>query len=484
MSYPAIDTLLEHVSASGQCTVSAAVSLAASAGIATYAKGGNAFDAALAACFVETIALPMKCGLAGDLVALFRQRGGPLRALVSVGGAPAAVDKGQRLETLGPASVGVPGAPAGYAALMAMGNLDGPALVQPAVRAARQGVPWTRVGLGYLTEARPLLERWSPGCLYLQKATPGIGDLLQLPGLAELLEDFCRDGEKLFHGDHGHALVQAVQARGGILCIDDLRSHRPSECEPVALTLGTSTLYATPAPTQGPALLEVMRRLHERPGELKHRASRHAKSDWDDSHLAMLVAEVRAQAHAAQRNAQDEGTSVVTAADDEGNAVVIVHSNSFPRFGSGVVLDNGLVLNNRPGRGFALDAPAGTLGAPRGGKVPPTTLHAWALLGEDSHLMGATPGGINQLPWNCQTVASLLAGAPPQRVVLEPRWSLTPQGGHTVEEGVVLRSGAFKATQRPLLSNGSVQQIVRVARDGRISAFADPRAGGTALALT
>src|SRR5690606_19463277 len=104
--------------------------------------------------------------------------------------------------------------------------------------------------------------------------------------------------------------------------------------------------------------------------------------------------------------------------------------------------------------------------------------------GPEADLLGATPGGINQLVWNSQTVAALLAGAPPQRVVVEPRWSLTPQGGYTAESGVVLPGDEFKASPRPSLSNGSVQQIVSVARDGRVGACADPRSGGTALAAT
>ena len=45
----------------------------------------SAADAAVAACLVEAVALPMKCGLGGDLVALARSKGGPIRALVSVG---------------------------------------------------------------------------------------------------------------------------------------------------------------------------------------------------------------------------------------------------------------------------------------------------------------------------------------------------------------------------------------------------------------
>ena len=481
----AFETLAEHVAASGRRTVSAAVSVAASAGIAAYARGGNAFDAALAACFVETVALPMKCGLAGDLVALFRERGGPVRALVSVGGAPAAVDGGPRLERLGPLSVGVPGAPAGYAALLGLARLDAAALVQPALAAARDGVHWTRVGLGYLAQSRELLARWSPGCVYLAQPEPAPGTLLRLPGLAQLLQDFVAHGAALFHGAQGEQLVQALQARGGMLTLQDLRAHAARWCEPVALALAQGgTLVATPAPTQGPALLEVVRRLQQAPGLLASRAQREALQPWDDSALARIVTAVRGEARAAQRLAEDGGTSVVTAADEWGNAVVVVHSNSFPRFGSGVVLDSGLVLNNRPGRGFDPEAAPGAAGAAAAGKVPPTTLQAWALLQPQAHCFGGTPGGVNPLVWNSQTLASLLAGLPAQRVVVEPRWSLDDQGGFRAEPGVVLDAAGIDAAQVPLFGNGSVQQIVRIAPDGRVSGYADPRAGGTVLALT
>src|SRR5579883_1007081 len=97
-----LDRLQESVTASGPRVVTSAHPAASAAGVAAFAQGGNAFDAALAACFLETVALPMKCGLAGDLVALFRRQGGAFEALLSIGPGPQALARGAQLERVGP----------------------------------------------------------------------------------------------------------------------------------------------------------------------------------------------------------------------------------------------------------------------------------------------------------------------------------------------------------------------------------------------
>src|SRR3546814_471 len=118
------------------------------------------------------------------------------------------------------------------------------------------------------------------------------------------------------------------------------------------------------------------------------------------------------------------GTSVVTAADGEGNRVVVVHSNSFPQYGSGVVVSEyDLVLNNRPGRGFALDAPSGHWNAPGPLSIPATTLNAWHMGSDTAEFWGGTPGGENQAVWNLQTVTALLSGAEPLDAILRPKRS-------------------------------------------------------------
>src|SRR3546814_11324180 len=71
-----------------------------------FRSGGNAVDAAVAAALVETVWLPMKCGLAGDVVALLQRAGGPVEALLAIGRGPLALNQGARLQATGPASVG------------------------------------------------------------------------------------------------------------------------------------------------------------------------------------------------------------------------------------------------------------------------------------------------------------------------------------------------------------------------------------------
>lgn len=458
--------LREQAAVSGPRLVTAAHPAASAAGIGMFASGGNAFDAALAACFVETIALPMKCGLAGDVVALFRVAHGPLQALVSVGSGPAALAEGATLERLGARSVGIPGAPSGYAALHGFARLGLDTLVAPAVRAAERGMPWDRIGLSYLHEAEDLLRRSNGAIPYLPDGRmPVLGELLCLPGLGALLERFANYGADLFRHEDGDRLLARLRSAGGILREEDLQIRPARFAEPCRLELADAVLYGTPAPSGGARLLPMV-----------------ARARHETASLVEIVREERLAAKAQGRLALDGGTSVVTAADDQGNAVVIVHSNSFPRFGSGLVLDDGLVLNNRPGRGFDLAAPSGSAAAPAAGRTPPTTLHAWAVERPTGLVMGATPGGINQLPWNIQTVTELLAGATIGDIVCRPRWALDEQNALTAEEGAVVPADAG-ARGVPPVSQRSAQQLLDLPNDGLSSAAADPRVAARALAF-
>jgi gamma-glutamyltranspeptidase/glutathione hydrolase len=464
----ALSLLQETSVVHGRLAVTSAVPQAASAGLAMFAKGGNAFDAALAACFVETIALPMKCGLAGDLVALFRVHGGPVQALISIGTGAASLGltAGNTLEKVGAKSVGVPGAPDGYATLHNLAKLGLSQLVAPAAEAALHGVRWTRTSLSYLPESRELLTRWSPDCVYLA-GQPKVGDVLRLPGLASLLEEFAVSGSELFFGAEGERLVNELAARGGFLTAADLRIHPARVCDPTSVALPSGEkLLAIPAPTHGQLLVEAIARIRQ-----------------TNEEQATVIAELRQRARKIGRDGTDSGTSVVTAADDHGNAVVIVHSNSFPRFGSGVVLSNGLVLNNRPGRGFDLQAPSGAPNAPAAGKTPPTTLHAWAIEDEQGLTFGATPGGINQLPWNVQTVSDLLQKKSLAETITSPRWATDDSGAYSSEPGAHIDVNTFNPRMVEPLALRSVQQLMRIGMDGSLQAAADPRTNASACAV-
>ena len=112
-------------------------------------------------------------------------------------------------------------------------------------------------------------------------------------------------------------------------------------------------------------------------------ARRGSAQSWRQARVALYATCIAAIGrHARSALADPTGTSIVSAADADGNVVVVVHSNSFPRFGSGIVVPAfDLVLANRAGRGFTPEP--GHPNFPTAGRRPATTLHAWAVAGID-----------------------------------------------------------------------------------------------------
>ena len=461
MSATTRESLARRCQARGRRVLSAAAPAAVTAALPIFAQGGNAFDVAVAAALVETVALPMKCGLAGDVVALVRESGGTLRALVSVGPGLSALADGAQLEKTGPRSVGIPGAPDGYAAVAALGRLGLEHLVGPVVEAAEQGVEWTPIAVELTGQAEALLHRWNGDTMFLPEGRlPKVGETLRLPGLAALLRAFGPRGAALFFDDLGQDIAARVRAAGGFLSAEDLciRPARWPDPESQILPDG-ARIWATPAPTHGPALLRAVELV--------------CAGDTDSMDAALRA---RAEMQGVRRETAEAGTSVVSAADDEGNAVVLVHSNSFPRFGSGLVLEDwNLVLNNRPGRGFDLDAPPESPNAPRAGRVPRTTLHAWALEQAGQLFLGATPGGANQMNWNLQSVLDCLEGAEPGAVCAAPRWAMDEAGAMTCEADHPYAGRDSTDIVAPQ-SLRSAQQVLRPHAGGATVA-ADPRTG-------
>jgi gamma-glutamyltranspeptidase/glutathione hydrolase len=404
--------------------------VAAQAGVQALRDGGNAFDAAVAAALAETVLQPPKCGLAGDLVAICRQPDGVVRALIAIGGAARGladvVRRDGELPVTGGLSAGVPGAPAGYAALAAAGRLGLSRLVGPAHELAAGGFVWSRVVDVLTHESLELLRRENPGgCVFLPGDQPPVpGSVVRLPGLARLLELFADSGADLFAGQPGRALLTEVSRRGGVLTEADLSEARATWCPPAETVVDGNTLFATPGPTHGPSLLDAVQRAG---------GNASAADVW-----TAVEAATESRRAGLGDVPGDQGTSVVAATDGEGNAVVIVHSNSFPRYGSGIVVpDYDLVVSNRAGRGFT--PVTGHPNFPAPGKRPVTTLHAWGLAagdhaGSPALVLGATHGGENQMPWNAQLLTRLLGGQPPATAMLAPLWGVGSQDHEVIAE--------------------------------------------------
>jgi gamma-glutamyltranspeptidase/glutathione hydrolase len=458
--------------------VAAAAPLAAALGAEAMRDGGNAYDGAVVAALAETALLPPKCGLGGDLVAIVLPSGASEpECLLAIGGAPDALPEAARrgrLAETGPTSVGVPSAPAGYDALSARGRLGRDRQAAPAARVAEDGVVWAPICRTLGEESHALAHEHEPGgSVYFPDGRPlRAGEVVRLPGQARALRAWAADGAGCLAGDLGTAIVDRVAAAGGLLTSDDLRHARAEWVAPAHAACHGHEVWTTPAPTHGPSMLDAIGRTDpRRPQQL-----------WAATQAA--IADRRARLG----EREDGGTSMVTAVDADGTIVVVVHSNSYPRFGSGLVVhDFDLILNNRAGRGFT--AREGHPNFPVAGRRPATTLMAWAAgpAGKAPSHLGATPGGANQMTWNAQLVSTLLAGErDPGRLVTAPRWEWLPEDdGVRVEEDLptpvraAVAAGATRTEVVPRWGLRCAQQVaVRPDVGSARVAAVDPRTGG------
>jgi gamma-glutamyltranspeptidase/glutathione hydrolase len=246
-----------------------------------------------------------------------------------------------------------------------------------------------------------------------------------------------------------------------VLTARDLASVQVLEEPAHRVDTSHGALWATNAPTFGATLTRIF--------------DQQLPSDVGPTEVADSLDGAGRQrpAHSA---AGDEGTSTVAAVDATGNAVVIVHSLSFPQYGSGLVIPGyNLVLSNRAGRGFVFDPDHPASPAP--GRRPPITLHAWGMHRHDGWLLGATPGGRQQVPWNVQVIARLFArhqdpaADAMSDALSSPRWELESDGSTRLEGRDIEPLGARSG--HTLVHLGS----------GQCTAGADPRWDGTAVAV-
>ena len=226
---------------------------ATKAGLEMLRNGGNAVDAAVAACFAVGVVEPASSGIGGGgyLVYQMGQEGGvigfPMRGplasrpdmfeLTGKGatgsfGWPAVVNN-DNIE--GYRSIATPGAVSGLCeAHSRFGRLPLKDVVAPAVRLAREGYAPGWHNLYAIGTLAGMLFRYDELRRVLM---PGgnmpTGDLVDLaslkqPQLADILEAIGEEGPDAFYkGDFAQALTSDIQANGGILSMEDLARYRP-----------------------------------------------------------------------------------------------------------------------------------------------------------------------------------------------------------------------------------------------------------------
>ena len=441
--------------------------IASQVGMGVLEKGGNAFDAAVAAGFVLQVVEPHMNGLGGDAVMLIKPAK-DARPTVICGQGPApgkatiAHFRGLGLDLIPGNGLLAPCVPGAFDAWMLMlrdhGTMTLAEVMAPAIGYARDGFAVTE-RLAAWTEATAAVLAGSAeaAAIFLPGGTPPrAGQRLRNPDLALTLERIGALGRAGFYeGETAREMARFSREHGGLFTERDLAGQRARWGEPVSTTYRGVTVYETPPPTQGLSVLQMLNLLE--PYDLSRfdplgpdvvhllvQAKQIAFHDRDrliadPEFVKVPVARLVSKAYADERRTLMDparalpwdrvpssgslagDTVYVCAVDAQGSAASFIQS-VYGIYGSGMVAGRtGVVLQNR-GAYFSLDPAHPNRLEP--GKIPLHTLIAsLAFKGDALWQVFGCMGADGQPQIHVQAYTAMIDfGLDIQQAVQSPRW--------------------------------------------------------------
>jgi gamma-glutamyltranspeptidase/glutathione hydrolase len=502
--------------------------LATGAALSVLEAGGNAVDAAVAAAAVLNVTEPHMTGIGGDMFAiLWSADEERLVGLDASGRAGSGVD----LEALaeegatsapgtGPRSVTVPGALAGWSALLEEhGTMTLAEVLAPAIRIADEGFPVTPIiAQDWAGQVEKLERDEGARATFLLEGgrAPAAGEWFRNPDLARSFRRIAEGGPEVFYGGAlGREIVDGLAELGGWLTVEDLRATEVRWVEPLSVDYKGYTLHELPPSGQGVAALQMLkmlegfdlRRMGHNSPEYLHtliEAKKLAHADLaryvaDPDHMevapevlldpeylrgraALIDPEAAADRPDAGALATDSETVYLTVADEAGNMISFINS-IYGYFGSGVVVPGtGIVLQNR-GAGFTLEEGHPNRLAP--GKKPfHTIIPAFVTRDGAPWLSFGVMGGSMQPQGHVQVLLNLVEfGMDPQEAIDAARFrhlSGTRVAVERVGDAVAreLRALGHDVRHHVGVAFGGGQAILRLERGW--AAASDPRKDGMA----
>jgi gamma-glutamyltranspeptidase / glutathione hydrolase len=374
--------------------------LATQAAVDILRKGGSAIDAAIAANAVLGVTDPEMNGIGGDLFAIvYEAKTKKLYGLNASGRSP----YGLTLETFkklglssipddGPLSISVPGCVDGWFELhKKFGKLPMSQLLGYAIQYARDGFPVAdEASFEWKDLLQRLLKYPNTASVYLPENKPLMrGEIFKNPQLAQTLEKISAGGRDAFYkGDIARAIDAYMKKNGGYLSYQDMADHVSSWVDPVSTTYRGYRVWELPPNGQGITVLQMLNILEGfdfskvQFGSPEHihllveakklayedRAKYYADMDFAKVPVEQLISKKyaderrklisleKASANYSAGDLVPSGgeTVYLTVADEEGNMISLIQSNS-SAFGSGMTPDGlGFILQNR-GRLFNLE---------------------------------------------------------------------------------------------------------------------------------
>jgi gamma-glutamyltranspeptidase/glutathione hydrolase len=498
--------------------------LAAQAGLAMLAAGGNAVDAILATAITLTLVEPVSNGIGSDAYAIVWD-GQKLHGLNASGRSPAgwtpeffAGQKG--VPVRGWNSVSVPGCVSAWRVLSErFGKLPFEKLFERAIGYGRDGFPVSLTIAGQWAAQTPELKV-QPGfaeAFLPQGRPPAPGELFRFPAHAATLEKIAATkGDAFYKGELAQKLEDHARANGGVMKVSDLAAHRPDWVETLTMDYRSYTLHELPPNGQGIVALIALGILENfdvasllvdsadsvhlqiEAVKLAFADAQAYVADIDHMHLppkrlldrsylaarAKLIDMKKAQPFAAGTPPRG-GTVYLTAADASGMMVSMIQSN-YMGFGSGVVVPGtGVSLQNR-GATFVLKEGHPNRVGPR--KRPYQTIIPGFVTRDGKPVMSfGVMGGTMQPQGHTQVMVRIADyGQNPQAASDGPRFrwvqglDVSVEGGFpaaTLEE--LKRRGHRIVTVDDYNQFGCAQMIWKL--DGSYLAASDPRRDGQAV---
>jgi len=233
-------------------------------------RGGNATDAAIAACAVQCIVEPESTGIGGDNFVLYApagtdtRKGGKVYGLNGSGRAPAGLSSdfllAKGIKEIGLTdvhAVTIPGAVDAWAKLnQRFGKLPLADLLQPAIQFAEEGFPITeRVSVDFnrgINVAKLSADANSAAVYLPGGKPPKAGDVMRLTAYAKVLREIAKQGRDGFYkGWVAEDIVSYLKSLGGTHTLEDFATQEAFWVEPIATTYRGVELLEIPPSGQG-----------------------------------------------------------------------------------------------------------------------------------------------------------------------------------------------------------------------------------------
>lgn len=350
----------------------------ARAGAAVFERGGNAMDAAAAACLACAVVEPQAVDLGGYVLAAVVLEGATgrvwsvdanavapaaaspdmFRTLPVRAGAPGineleyGCSVADDANVYGPLAVAVPGFLGGVGMMSERwGRLKWTEIVAPARELLDSGLRYSLVRDTVELKRDAIVRYPSTAALLLDESW-------LRPELARTLDRLAAAGWRDFYsGEIGHAIADFVASQGGILTRSDMAAFAPRITESCSRTYRGAQVHTAIAPNGGFSVLLALSDLEQQPVLPDSRPEY-----WD--RMAQVLRRMWAKRLADPRGTSPHGTVHVAAADAGGNLVSATISQG-GLFGSclavpgtGIILGHGMCrfdphpgLANSPGSG-------------------------------------------------------------------------------------------------------------------------------------